>query len=41
MLLDDFYQQTFHGPVVPPEAEEYSPARPSAHKGNRRPRRRR
>jgi len=41
MLLDDFYQQTFHGPVVPPEAEEYSPARPPAHKGNRRPRRRR
>jgi ATP-dependent RNA helicase DeaD len=28
MLLDDFYQETFHAPVVPPAASE-SPARPA------------
>jgi ATP-dependent RNA helicase DeaD len=25
MLLDDFYQETFHAPVVPPEAKEQLP----------------
>lgn len=26
MLLDDFYQETFHAPLVPPEADETRPA---------------
>jgi ATP-dependent RNA helicase DeaD len=28
MLLDDFYQETFHAPLVPPEAEKPAPATP-------------
>ena len=47
MLLDDFYQETFHAPVIPPDepAPAYAPARPDAHhargSGSRRPRDRR
>jgi len=26
MLLDDFYQETFHAPLVPPDSEETPPA---------------
>jgi ATP-dependent RNA helicase DeaD len=35
MLLDDFYQETFHAPVVPPEAEERpaGPGRGPSHRG--------
>jgi hypothetical protein len=25
MLLDDFYQETFHAPLVPPDSEETPP----------------
>ena len=43
MLLDDFYQNTFHSPVVPPASEEQShlpvPAKKSGHQDSRRPRR--
>ena len=40
MLLDDFYQETFHAPLVPPEPEEKPPSsRPSS--GSNRPRGRR
>jgi ATP-dependent RNA helicase DeaD len=45
MLLDDFYQETFHAPVVPPASEEQvGPTRPAAGRDrqrNRRPRGRR
>jgi ATP-dependent RNA helicase DeaD len=44
MLLDDFYQETFHAPLVPPEPGEATPAqraasrsrRPRAERGGRR-----
>ncbi len=43
MLLDDFYQETFHGPVIPPETEERKgPSRSpgyASHEGQRRSRR--
>ncbi len=31
MLLDDFYQETFHAPVVPPEEEKPAERRPQEH----------
>jgi ATP-dependent RNA helicase DeaD len=37
MLLDDFYQETFHAPLVPPEEGEPSPAQRAASR-SRRPR---
>ena len=41
MLLDDFYQETFHTPLAPPETEEIKPAssRPSGSGGSSRSRR--
>jgi ATP-dependent RNA helicase DeaD len=43
MLLDDFYQETFHAPVVPPAAEErissHRPGTPSDRERSRRSRR--
>jgi ATP-dependent RNA helicase DeaD len=36
MLLDDFYQEAFHGPLVPPEPAQAQPAARSAG-GSRRP----
>ncbi len=48
MLLDDFYQETFHGPVIPPDSEgQDRPARssgfasPGGHKKSRHSRNRR
>jgi ATP-dependent RNA helicase DeaD len=47
MLLDDFYQETFHAPVIPPDEPlpMREPVRPDAHhargSGSRRPRDRR
>ena len=31
MLLDDFYQETFHAPIIPPEIDEktFSPHKPA------------
>ncbi len=41
MLLDDFYQETFHAPVVPPSSEETAESRRSAHRSGGSSRRRR
>jgi ATP-dependent RNA helicase DeaD len=35
MLLDDFYQETFHAPLVPPEPGEVSPAQRAAGRSKR------
>ena len=35
MLLDDFYQETFHAPLVPPEQGEHSPAQRAASRSKR------
>jgi hypothetical protein len=35
MLLDDFYQETFHAPVVPPASEEHP--EPQRHSSRPRP----
>jgi len=35
MLLDDFYQETFHAPLVPPEQGEASPAQRAAGRSKR------
>ncbi len=35
MLLDDFYQETFHAPLVPPEEGEPSPAQRAASRSKR------
>ena len=40
MLLDDFYQETFYGPVVPPVAAEKTPSGRAAPSSDRKPNRR-